>query len=386
MKQIVLVLSVVVLLVMSSCSRQQLKVTVSNPSDFERNNEMVTVSLVNNKLDGDEFSVKEEGSNQVIKSQLVDSDDDGVADELIFMANLPANASKQFVISIERQTVTDDSIKTFARFAPERTDDFAWENDRVAFRTYGPEAQRMAEAGEPGGTLSSGIDCWLKKVDYSIINKWYQGNVDEPGYYHIDHGEGLDNYHVGPSRGCGGTGVMIDGQLYASKNFTSYKVLNNGPVQSDFVLEYEAYTAKDQLIKETKYVSIALGRNFTKYIIEVEGADTLTVGLTLHDKEGLVSTNESAGWINYHTPHKGEMLSSAIIAQPGYLAGTSIIESDAKDESHALMHLKVIDGKAAFYAGFNWSASKQFSGNDAWEQYLTQQANAMVNPIEIIVR
>lgn len=386
MKQFVLVLSVVVLLVMSSCSRRQLQVTVSNPSELDRNNELVAISLNNNKLEGDVFSVKDEVSNQIIKSQLIDINEDGAADEIVFLANLPANASKQFVITTGGKADADDSIRTFARFAPERTDDFAWENDRVAFRTYGPEAQRMAEAGEPGGTLSSGVDCWLKKVDYSIINKWYQGNVDEPGYYHIDHGEGLDNYHVGPSRGCGGTGVMVDGHLYTSKNFTSYKVLNNGPVLSDFVLEYEAYTAKDQLIKETKHVSIALGSNFTKYIIEVEGTDTLTVGLTLHDNEGLVSINEPAGWINYHTPHKGEMLSSAIIAQPGYLAGTDMVESDVKDESHALMHLKVIDGKAVFFAGFNWSASKQFTSNKEWEQHLTQQAKALASPLEIIVR
>lgn len=386
MKQFVLVLPVVVLLVMSSCSRRQLQVTISNPSDFERNNELVTISLVSNKLEGDDFYVTEEATNQVVKSQLIDTDKDGVADELIFLAKLPANASKQFVITTGGKAGVDDSIKTFARFVPERTDDFAWENDRVAFRTYGPEAQRMAEAGEPGGTLSSGIDCWLKKVDYSIIDKWYQGNVDEPGYYHIDHGEGLDNYHVGPSRGCGGTGVMVDGHLYTSKNFTGYEVLNNGPVLSNFVLEYAAYAANDKWVKETKHVSIALGSNFTKYVIDVEGTDTLTVGLTLHDKEGTVSNNELAGWINYHTPHQGQMLSSAIIAQPDYLAGVEVVKSDMKDESHALMHLKVIGGKAVFYAGFNWSASQQYSNNDEWEQYLTQQAKALASPIEIIVR
>ncbi|MFP3822536.1 DUF4861 family protein, partial [Bacillus sp. SIMBA_008] len=49
---------------------------------------------------------------------------------------------------------------TYARFVPERIDDFAWENERVAFRTYGPEAQRLVDEGKEGGTLSSGIDIW----------------------------------------------------------------------------------------------------------------------------------------------------------------------------------------------------------------------------------
>ena len=32
-------------------------------------------------------------------------------------------------------------------------------------------------------------------------------------FYHSDRGEGLDNYHVGPSLGAGGTGVMINDSL-----------------------------------------------------------------------------------------------------------------------------------------------------------------------------
>ena len=31
---------------------------------------------------------------------------------------------------------------TYARFVPEREDDFAWENDLVAFRAYGPAMRR----------------------------------------------------------------------------------------------------------------------------------------------------------------------------------------------------------------------------------------------------
>lgn len=90
--------------------------------------------------------------------------------------------------------------------------DFAWENDKVAFRTYGPACQKLFEDGKPGGLISSGIDCWLKRVDYPIIDKWYKKN-EAGGSYHVDDGEGLDNYHVGTTRGCGGTAIIEDGKL-----------------------------------------------------------------------------------------------------------------------------------------------------------------------------
>ena len=43
------------------------------------------------------------------------------------------------------------------------------------------------------------------------MEKWYYLAT-----YHEDHGEGLDMYKVGPSRGCGGTGIWRDGKLSLS--------------------------------------------------------------------------------------------------------------------------------------------------------------------------
>ena len=64
-------------------------------------------------------------------------------------------------------TVTLPANDGFApsRFVPERKDDFAFENDKVAFRIYGPALKDSKE--------NSGIDCWLKRVDYPTIDKWY---------------------------------------------------------------------------------------------------------------------------------------------------------------------------------------------------------------------
>jgi hypothetical protein len=79
----------------------------------------------------------------------------------------------------------------------------------------------MIEDSIPGGTLSSGVDTWLKKVEYPIINKWYKETlVDKTGSYHEDTGEGLDNFHVGVSRGVGGIAVKNDDKYYFSKNYS----------------------------------------------------------------------------------------------------------------------------------------------------------------------
>ncbi len=385
MRNLIHLLVLTVSIGLMSCEKHELSITIANPSDIERQNEVVIAELDDLNLSSKQLILVDKATMEEVRAQVIDRNNDGIADAIAFQVSLGKKQNKQFIIREEASALTSSEVKTFARFVPERTDDFTWENDKVAFRTYGPEAQRLIEENMPGGTLSSGIDCWLKKVDYSIINKWYKENDSDPGYYHIDHGEGLDNYHVGPSRGCGGTGVLKDGQFYTSKNYVDHKVLENGPVHTSFELDYERYPVGEQLVKERKVISIDLGNNFTKYEIYVEGTDVLTTGLTLHDLEGTINSNEKGGWINYHTPHVDEELSTAIVAHPDYYMSVSEIKSDVKDESHALMNLKVKDGKVVFYSGFYWSGSEQFNNNKSWEKYLDYFAITIKEPLTVKV-
>ena len=180
MKNIISILTVAVVLVFTQCSAPAPIVTVTNPADFDRLVETVEVQLADVSITGGKAIVIDQVTGKEVLSQLIDKDDDGTAEVILFQVELKANESKTFAIKKGESTIESSEVKTFARFVPERTDDYTWENDRVSFRTYGPEAQRMVEENIPGGTLSSGIDCWLKKVDYSIIDKWYEGYQKDP--------------------------------------------------------------------------------------------------------------------------------------------------------------------------------------------------------------
>ena len=79
-------------------------------------------------------------------------------------------------------------VKTFARYVPERMDDFAWESDRIAHRIYG---QALIK-GE--GTITSGIDVWIKTYRNLMVNEMYAS-----GHYHMDNGDEMDDFRVGKS-------------------------------------------------------------------------------------------------------------------------------------------------------------------------------------------
>src|SRR5215469_9691473 len=93
-----------------------------------------------------------------------------------------------------------------AELAPYRYDDVLWENDRTAHRIYG----RALETYEPPS--GSGIDAWGKKVRWPFMERQLH-----TGAQHDDHGEGVDFYNVGGSRGVGGLGIWFDNKLWTSR-------------------------------------------------------------------------------------------------------------------------------------------------------------------------
>ncbi|EAR02861.1 hypothetical protein FB2170_06220 [Maribacter sp. HTCC2170] len=371
---------------MSACAEKSKKVIlVKNSLDIERFSETVELTkglLKINSLDG--LGVRDLESNEVLISQLVDEDGDNQFDLLIFQPKINGKSRKSYEIIKTADGDQPQSIDyCYSRFVPERTDDYAWENNRVAFRMYGPTAQKMVEDGKKGGTLSSGVDAWLKKVDYPIINKWYKKETQTGGTYHEDDGEGLDNFHVGVSRGVGGVAVKKDSSYHFSKNYTEWRTITTGPIRTSFHLEIDKWTAAGSLIKESKVISLDYGNNLSKFEVILEGTNEISAGLTLHEKDGQVSFNKEQGWVSYWQPHGNSELGTGIIAEPGAFLGYEKYDVEQKDLSNVYAHLKVSGKKITYYAGFGWKERGRFNNQQQWEHYLEQISRQLQNPLTI---
>lgn len=371
--------------VLTSCSEKNEThlILVKNTIPLERTFETIELSkdfLKVETLTNIQLIDSETGTVQI--TQLVDNDGDGVMDQLLFQPQVAPTSEQKYevVINLEhkQQEVTE---YCYSRFVPERTDDYTWENDKVAFRVYGPTAQKMIEDSIPGGTLSSGVDAWLKRVDYPVINKWYEETTNKTGSYHEDTGEGLDNFHVGVSRGVGGIAVEKDSVYYFSKNYTAWRTITTGPIRTSFYLNYENWDANGTLIKESKVISLDYGNNFSKFETSIEGTNIISAGLTLHEKDGNVSGNVKNSWVSYWQPHDDSELGTAIVASKKYFDRFSKYETEQKDLSNAYASLNVINNKVVYYAGFGWKKSNQFENQQEWENYLDLFSNKINNPL-----
>ncbi|MES2731807.1 MAG: DUF4861 family protein [Bacteroidota bacterium] len=368
--------------------------TVRNPLKLARSSEtvslpMVKLSLLVKEVGAENLLVKDAKTGTVLVSQLLDNNADGQVDELLFQTDLPALGEKKFVVEGSKDGAAkraDPKLATYSRFVPERIDDYAWENDRVAFRTYGPKAQQLTEAGRTDGTLTSGMDCWLKRVDYPIIDLWYKKDKDKTGSYHQDTGEGYDPYHVGGSRGCGGIGIWKNDSLYVSKNYTSYKTIAKGPIRTVFELTYASWNAGGVMVTEKKRISLDLGSNLSRYEVELFSSQALpncTVGITLHDKKGTAKGDPKAGWFRYWEPMDDSELGLGLVMSPKAVMIYQDHRVEAKDQSHLLVIAKPSANRLVYYAGFGWKKSGQFDTVADWDAYLSSYAQRIASPLEV---
>lgn len=370
-------------------------VKITNPAKFGRNCETVEIdlrqlfkeALFGNQLPKDEaqfknliaqasFAVIDGVSSRVVDSQLYSGDGNS---KLLVQIDLAPNETGTFyILDTNALAATPPPIlKTFARFVPERMDDFAWESDRIAHRMYGPALIK----GE--GTVSSGVDVWVKRTRNLVINKWYKS-----GDYHKDHGEGLDGYTVShnsvPTRGCGGLGIWDGKKIWVSSNFVSQRLITTGPIRSEFELTYDSWDAAGRKVSEVKRLSIDANSNFTRAesTFTAEGDAPLTVAIGIADRgtNGLASSDAKAGWLAYWEPVKGTIGNTACaLVVPGVTEFT-------KDNANLLAIASATPGKPfVYYLGAGWSKSGDFADAAAWEKYVQRFAERQAQPLQVSV-
>ena len=312
--------------------------------------------------------------------QAVDTDGDYHPDIVIFQADFAAGESKTFTATVGKKwDYTKDQFRAYGRFVRERFGDFAWENDRIAHRTYGKALETWKE--EP--LTSSAIDVWVKRVSSLVINGWYL--LDN---YHVDHGEGADFYSAGTTRGNGGDGLWANDKLWVSKNFVDSRLLACGPLRVMFELTYEPFDVNGTKVSEVRRISLDAGQNLDHYQVfyKPEESTALTVGIGIKKKdvtETDARTDRSSltTWEELQENKKVQgYLGQAIVLDP------QLFVKNAEDKLNYLVLAKMSkDNSISYWAGFGWDKSGQFADYDAWKTYTDQFAQGALSPIEVSV-
>jgi rhamnogalacturonyl hydrolase YesR len=359
-------------------------VEVTNPASLYRSAETVALDWAKLGLKAENLRVFDVRNGAVLPHQLDDTNGDGTPDELLFKTYTLAKQSRTFwLFNSPAVPAAPAATICFSRYAPERMDDYLWENDRTACRIYGPVIMKPAPAGQT--LISSGVDIWNKSVRYPIIDAWLKRKN-----YHHDEGEGMDNYKVGPSRGCGGFGVVSGDACFVSQNWATQRHLASGPVRTAFEVTYAPWACGNGVkIAETRRMSLDAGSHFTRFEsrFTITGAESVqggpgldTNGERLHN--GALTAKPEQGWIaNYEAeqPKMGSIATAIVLPQSG------VLSTDKLDNVYLLAQAKS-GTPFVWYAGAAWSGAGDFVNAEYWNAHVSAFAEALRSPLTITVK
>ena len=361
-------------LFLGACNGKELTLLVENQSPSDRVSEIVTVdwnTIVEElNLSVDETIVILDNAGNQVAYQLLNEEEDK-PQSLIFPADVKANSSAKYIV--KKGTPQKFDSLTYGRHVPERLDDFAWENNRIAFRMYGPALS---------GTISNGVDVWVKRTDSLIVNKFYNDDLKNRKSYHIDHGEGLDCYDVSWTLGAGGIAPYMNSELWIGKPYSSFQVLNNGPLRTTFILNYDSLYVDGKYLQQKLTVSIDANSQFNKAIVVYSGESeilTLAAGIALHGGEGKLETNVETGSVTYAEDHKESgWIYVAVVLPEG-------ISEITQDEKHVLALATNKTGQPfTYYFGAGWS-KWGFETNTDWTNYVNEYIQKIKQPLKTII-
>jgi hypothetical protein len=320
------------------------------------------------------------GKELIVQAVDTDFDEYHKPDIVIFQSDFAAGETKTFTVSTgEKQKFQPGDYKAYGRFVRERFDDYAWENDLIAHRTYGAGLETWK--GEP--LTSSAIDIWSKLHTTLIINEWYMMG---DAFYHNMNSNGGDDYSAGASRGDGGYGLWAADKLWVSKNFLMSRTLASGPIRVMFELDYAAFDVNGTKVAATTRVTLDAGSQMDHYQVTFKpesASESLTAAVGLKKVKGeMPDFDATKGILAIWEPmekNRGMQGVAAIVDPKKFV-------KQAEDKLNNLLLVKAEpDNSIDYWAGFAWDKAGKITTADDWKKYADEFSQKIRSPVEVTV-
>ena len=289
---------------------------------------------------------------------------------------------------------------------PIRKDDVAWENDRAAYRVYGPALRRTGEQ-------ALGVDVWTKSTPLPVVARRYrqdyEGNVLEDSLrrngnhekgrqvdmatsFHLDHGDGMDGYGVGASLGCGASALIEDDRLYIPWCYEKYRILDNGSLRFTVELTFHSMPFHNDSVVQHQLISLDKGSHFNRCNVWFEGLSektSMAMGVVLH-KEDLTSVFTDKDRVLYADPtdnpkkHNSQIYVGCLFPEGVRQTRTLMLDQpNGSIAGHAIGITHMYPEQIYTYLfGSAWS-NYDVPTFDAWKRCAEEEMESIWNPLEL---
>jgi hypothetical protein len=366
-----------ILLLPKAYTQSLVTITVENKENTPRTDEVISIPwpsllAIGTNIDTANFSVSNVATKEKIPFQF-ELQGKNTIQHLLLQVSVPMQST--ITLSIDKVKSSLQVTKTYGRFVPERKEDFAWENDKIAFRMYGKELENTPKE------MAYGMDVWVKSTSRMVINERYKR-----GRYHENLGDGMDYYHVGLTLGAGNIAPYLNDSIYYSRNYVRWKILDNGPLRTTFQLEYDDWDVAGKKVKAIKTISLDAGSQLNKVQALYTYSDTsslpIAVGIIKRKDPGTLLLDEKQGVMGYWEPEMGDYGITGV----GCVFVTNPTQMKLTNQQLLTISHSVKNKPFIYYTGAAWNKAGVYTSADQWFSYLHQFKNHLNNPLLITLK
>lgn len=381
--------------------KEELLIEVTNTSDLERTNVMVSVNISEAQLQSGDFEV---GKLIVLKeqvevpSQISDGKLMFIADTLkVGMKSEFAFQSSESKMDYAKRTQAELSIKTGGHFEnrkyiggdfvnidslrvpPEHTDHSffiryegpGWESDLVGYRFY--------------LDWRNATDAFGKKTTDMVLQ---QVGLDGFDSYHEMQPWGMDVLKVGKSLGIGSLALYHDSKAerVEKTDSVSCMVLENGPVYSAIKTQYYGWKVGEYQMDLTSVLSIHAGTRLSHHEITVSGLpENLCTGIVKDSNARLFTDQGSSDSWGYIATYGLQSLNSDHLGLAVFFSNLDF-KGFTEDEFSHIVKLDPSEGNLDYYFLVAWELEPSgFRTENDFMNYVKQTAVELATPPQVTV-
>ncbi len=375
------------LLICLSCNlsnnQKAIDIKVFNPSETDYIDALVTIDI--NSLPIDLKSIQDYvlTKDSIYPFQLLDDNEDGKFDKLVFVCDLKSGQEESFKIvrknkndklDFKKRSYAEISVKEngvweiitkkdgntqyeykggtfnnvkYLRVPDEHTDHSnyiryegaGWESDKVGYRFY--------------LDWRNATDIFGKKVDTIVLH-----NVGQDGFesYHEQGDWGMDILKVGSSLGIGSIATWIDNKAVRVEKTDSIisEIVENGVIQSSIKTNYYGWETEGAKIDLTAILSIHAGSRLTKTeLILSDKINNICTGIVKLENTETITPNDNTGTWTYFATYGKQSLADDSLGMVVFYKSADLTQITEDEYSHVIV-LKPSENKIQYYFAAVW--------------------------------
>lgn len=384
----------------SSISPKNL-IILSNDQDFSRK-EIINIPRKRFKHVDKSFFPIVYRKSDMLKSQVIDQDHDGIWDTLILEVTLTSFSSDTLTIkwvskndfpqfkaytSVRLSLKSKNNLPTDPILTKERDRGFIQNISDPIYQMEGPGIENDKVAFRAFFDNRNGKDVYGKLTEEPILSK-----VGLSGSWHKLQDWGMDILRTGNSLGAGAFAIKEDTTIYklADADRSIYNFLYDGALQSAFSLTFQNWDVGLKKKNGTETISLAKGDFFYKneLRLHLDAKQQLISGMAHFGSDSIVfkkhnNSFSSISCFGNQADGTNSKLGLAIMFTSADFVENKVVAAESTIPNTAYVVLKPQKKTTVFFFACWEKTDRQFENLIGFENYLQKIADQLANPIKI---